>query len=299
MSKNANSSQKTSGDKWYADRSVQLALLGVGGTIIAAIITILPQYLGGSRQPEPTQTAIIWTATAQELSTATQEPILPTETLTPGPTDTATPSPTPTPITPPLSCLDRWQVISSNPDLIETGGAGDCAVSNAPALGISASKSGIGIGINNFREQGTFGIATLLPTDATITLDINLTVLTQGEFWVALSNTPTPENNMLIFAVQPKDGEVRIYNDQITKFSQNYKYKDLITNTVYSSGPPFIYQIILETSGNRVSPQIHYTNIPSQTVNLPKYLFIGYNNKSTLGSMSLQVEISNLTVEVE
>jgi hypothetical protein len=299
MSKNTNSSQKPSGDKWYADRSVQLALLGVAGTIIAAVITILPQYLGNSQQPEPSQTPIIWTATMADSPTETLEPILPTETFTPGPTDTVTPSPTSTPITPPLSCLDRWQIVSSNPDLIETGSAGDCALSNAPTLGISASKSGISIGVNNFKEQGTFGIATPLPADATITLDIKLTVLTQGEFWIALSNTPTPENNMLIFAMQPKDGEVRIYNDQITKFSQNYKYKDLITNTVYSSGPPFIYQIILKASGNRVSPQIHYTNLPSQTVNLPKYLFIGYSNRSTLGSMSLQVEISNLTVEVE
>lgn len=299
MSKKSDQSRDSSSNKWYADRNVQLTLLGVVGTIIAAVITILPQYIGAPQSPEPTQTAIVWTATVVDLPTKTEEPIPPTETATPAPTDTATPSPTPTPITPPISCLDRWQIVSSDLDLAGTGSTGDCAIANVPALGISASKSGISFGVNNFREQGTFGLATLLPSDATITLNVDLTVLTQGEFWIALSNDPSPENNMFIMAIQPNTGELRLYSDQTSRFSIKYNYDELLTNTALFSGPPFSYKITFATSGNSVKPQIHYTDLPPQIVNLPKYLFIGFSNKSTLGSMTLQAEISDLSFEVE
>ncbi len=296
---NSSRSRKPKKEKWYKNQTVVLTLIGAGATIIAAVITVLPQILETARKPEPTQTAIPITATVERAPTlpptSTEMAIPFTETASPTPTETATP----TPVSPPISCLERWQVVSSDPDLSETSGAGDCPVASAPDLGISASRSGISIGVNNFREQGTFGITTPLPVDAKVTLDVSLTVLTQGEFWIALSNTPNPENNLYILAIQPKSGELRTYVDQTSEFSEKYRYKDVTSNTIYSSGPPFIYRIILDTSGNKVSPQIHFTNLPSQIVNLPKYLFIGYSNKSTLGSMSLQVEVSSLTVEVK
>ena len=299
MSEKTNRSQKSSDDKWYTDRSVQLTVLGVVGTIVAAIITILPQYIGNPQTPEPTQTAIIWTATVVEPPTATQESILPTDTVTPGPTDTATPSPTPTQITPPLSCLDRWQVISSDPDLADGTGQGACTLTSIPGLGISASKNGVSFGTNSFRNQGIFGISTVLPADATVTLTVDLIVLTQGEFWIALSNDPTPENNMAIIALQPQNGEVKTYSDQTSTSTGKYLWSELIANTSLTSGPPYNYVVKFTTSGNRVEPQIHFTNLPTQITNLPKYLFIGYSNKSTLGSVTMQVDVSDLTVEAK
>jgi hypothetical protein len=56
--------------------------------------------------------------------------------------------------------------------------------------------------------------------------------------------------------------------------------------------------ILKPISGNKVSPQIHFANLPSQFVNLPKYLFLGYSKKSSLGSMTVQVEITNLKFEL-
>jgi hypothetical protein len=226
--------------------------------------------------------------------------VLPTDTATeipPTPTETITPSPTP--VDPGIACLDRWQVISSNPDLAETNSSGDCAQASVPGLGISASRAGVSFGINNFREQGTFGIATSLPTDATVTLQVKFLVLSQGEFWIALSNTPSPENKMMILALQPNTGEVRFYSDQTSRFSNKYNYRDLLTNTTLSSSLPYTYNITFAISGNRVSPRIHFTNLPPQTVNLPRYLFIGYNKKSNQGSMTIQVEISDLVVGVD
>ena len=285
-------SRKSKKKKWYENQALIIAILGV----IAALISVSPQIIGAFQKPEPTPTVIPRTATMEPspaLSPTPTETVIPfTATFSPTPTETGTP----TPITPPLGCLDRWQVISSNPDLAETTSQGDCKQASVPALGISTSRDGISFGINSFREQGNFGIATSLPTDVTVTLQVDLRVLTQGEFWIALSNTPDPENNMFILAVQPNSGELRLYSDQTSRFSNKYNYSDLLTSTTLSSGPPFSYKITFAISGNSVNPQIHFTDLPAQIVNLPKYLFIGYNNKSTLGSVSLQAEIGDLSV---
>jgi hypothetical protein len=291
-----NSSQN---NKWFADRSVQLTVLGVAGTIIAAVISILPQFIGNSKAPEPTQAPIIWTATVVDLPTNTAEPILPTETSTPAPTETAAPSLTPTSITPPNGCLDRWQVISSNPDLIETSGSGDCTQTSIPSLGISASSQGIGFGINSFREVGTFGIATSIPADATISLSVKLTVFTRGEFWIALSNEPNPETNMNIIALQSQFGEVKVYNNQTDSFIERYTWDELVNGTTLSGGPPYTYDITFTTDGNKVDQRIHFTDLPSQFVNLPNYLFIGYSKKSSLGSLTLQAEITGIEFDIK
>ena len=285
----------------FQNQTLMITLIGVIGTIIAAIITISPQLI--QLVSKPTDTPFpTFTLTVAPTSPQTEKPteVLPTDTATeipPTPTETIIPSPTP--VDPGIACLDRWQVISSNPDLAETNSSGDCAQASVPDLGISASRAGVSFGINNFREQGNFGIATSLPTDATVTLQVKSLVLTQGEFWIALSNTPNPEDKMMILALVPNTGEVRFYSDQTSRFSNKYHYRDLLTNTTLSSSLPYTYNITFAISGNRVSPRIHFTDLPPQTVNLPRYLFIGYNKKSNQGSMTIQVEISDLVVGAE
>ncbi len=299
MSDKTPRSRKASNKKWYEDKNIQLALLGVIGTTIAALISVLPQLLNARQKTEPTQTPIIWTATIAASPTATMEPVLSTNTPIPTLTSTATLSPTPTRNTPPISCLDRWQVISSEPDLAATTRQGDCNQANVPGLGFSSSQSGISIGVNNFQKQGTFGIATSLPSAVTVTMQVDLNVLTQGEFWIAVSNTPNLENNMMILALEPKTGEVRFYSDQTSRYSRKYEWSQLLANTALNASSPHTYKITFAISGNSVSPQIYFTSLPSQIVNLPNYLFIGYNNKSTIGSMTLQVEISDLHFDVK
>jgi len=292
-------SRKSGSAKWYENQTLLIAILGVAGTIIAALISVSPTIIQSLQKPEPTQTAIPSTATLEMtptlMPTSTETSIPFTETISTTPTETGTP----TPITPPTGCLDRWQIIASNTDLAEIRSAGNCTFASAPDLGISASSTGISFGINAFREQGTFGIATSLPTEATISLSVNLTVLTQGEFWIALSNEPNPENNMAIIALQSQFGEVKIYNNQTDTFVERYLWDELTSNTTLGNGPPYLYNITFNTNGNKVTQQIHFTNLPSQFVNLPNYLFIGYNKKSSLGSVTMQVEVTNISIDVK
>jgi hypothetical protein len=297
MSKKTDSGEETKNP--FFNPTVLAALItGIVGLIVALITTLpilIPLLSGSTETPIPTLTATVL-STSPAIETPTK--VLSTDTATqisPAPTETVTL--TPTPITPPISCLNRWQVISSDPDLAETTSQGDCEQANVPGLGISSSQNGLSIGVNNFQKQGTFGIATSLPTAVTVTMQVDLNLLTQGEFWIAISNSPNPEDRMMILAMEPKTGEVRIYNDQTSSYSRKYEWSQLLANTSLTASSPHTYKITFAISGNSISPQIYFTNLPSQIVNLPKYLFIGYNNKSTLGSMTLQAEISDLNFE--
>lgn len=277
---------------------VLTALITVIGSIITTLIVTATDLLK-ARQLSPASSTSISAATATfPPPTATWSPIPPTEappTVTftaPAPTDTP-----PTPVTPPLDCLERWQVISSDETLTAPGSSPECSIAHLPGLGISASSLGLLFGQNNFKKQGLFGIATPVPGEATLRFRVEMTVLTQGEFWIALSDTPTPEANALIFALQPQNGEVRYYLNQTSAPNGRIYWDQLSSQVNFGAAPPYVYDFKVTISGNKVSHEINLIDLPSQIVNLPKYLFLGYRNKSTLGSVTMQVKISNLAIE--
>jgi hypothetical protein len=288
-----------SNHKWYTDRSVQLTILGVAGTIIAAVISILPQFISNSQSPDPTQTPVVWTATVIELPTATPEPILPTDTATPGPTGTATLSPTPTetptstPITPPLSCLDRWEVISSAPGTVFA--SGNCEKYSYPDLGIEPIQSSILSFVQpSILINETTGITTRFSNNATeISFDVKLDEVTDGEFWIALSNAMDPDSNAVSIRLQ-SNGLVRIY-DVSGNFYTEKSWNELRNGTIYSANKPFYYNFVIRISGTNLNIGINNTrlNLPGR----PEYLFLGYKNKSAVKDVTLFVEVSNLEIK--
>ncbi|MFZ5909825.1 MAG: hypothetical protein ACOYYU_07415, partial [Chloroflexota bacterium] len=225
MSKKNASSEETK--KPFSNPTVLAAIIGVIGTIIVTLITTSPQIIAALKPPTET-------ATPTAIIPATNTPVptmiefLPTVTSTeipPNPTETI--APPPTPVDPGITCLDRWEIKSSEASLVAPGASGDCKVANVPGLGITTSNAGLLFGQSSFREQGLFGIATSIPTNATIRLRVEMSTLTQGEFWIALSNTPQPDANALIFALQPQYGEVRYYLDQTETYNGRYYWEQL------------------------------------------------------------------------
>ena len=292
-------SQNSSNTKWYADRSVQLTLLGVIGTIAAAVISILPQYIKNSPGPDPTQTAVIWTATLAESATDTPEPILPTDTATPGPTDTATLSPTPaetatiTPITPPLGCLDRWEVISSAPG---TGySSGNCKKYSYPDLGIEPIQdTALSFAQPSILINETTGITTGFSNNVTeISFDVKLDDISDGEFWIALSNGMDPDHNAVSIRLQ-SNGLVRVY-DVNGNFYTDKTWNELRDGTIYSANKPFYYNFVIRISGTNLSIGINNTRL--NLSGRPEYLFLGYKNKSAAKPVTLFAEISNLEMK--
>lgn len=294
------SDTKNSSDtKWYADRNVQLTMLGVFGTIVAAIITILPQYIRGSQNQEPTQTAVIWTATAEELPTATDEPVLPTDTFTPGSTETATLPPAPTetptvtPVTPPLSCLDRWEIISSNPGTVFS--LGSCEKYSYPDLGIEPiQNTGLSFAQPSILINETTGIVTSFSSSVTeISLDVKLDDISDGEFWIALSDGNNPDNNSVSIRLQ-SNGLVRIY-DVNGNFYTEKTWNELRDGTIYSANKPFYYNFIFRISGTDLNIGINNTRLSLS--GKPDHLFLGYKNKSAVKEVTLFVDVSNLEMK--
>jgi hypothetical protein len=292
-------SNNSSNTKWYADRSVQLTILGVAGTIIAAVISILPQFIGNSRSPEPTQTPLVWTATVFEEPTDTPAPIFPTNTPTEGPTGTATlpatptETPTATPITPPLNCLDRWEVISSAPGTVYASGS--CEKYSYPDLGIEPIQSSTlsfvqpAISINE-----TTGITTRFSDNATeISFDVKLDDVSDGEFWIALSNGTNPDSNAVSVRLQ-SNGLVRIY-DVNGNFYAEKSWNELRQGTIYSANKPFYYNFVIRISGTNLNIGINDTRL--NLSGRPDYLFLGYKNKSETKAVTIIAEVSNLTIK--
>lgn len=299
MSKKTDSGEDTK--EPFSNPTVLAAIITGVVTVIVALITASPQIIAAIKPP---------TETAVPTSTATIPPtvaIIPTETdALPSatatenpPTPTETTIPSPTAVDPGVACFDRWEIVSSEPDYATPDSNNECASVGIPGLGISTSGDELIFGQNNFRQQGTFGISTSLPPEATVTMKVQKSVLTQGEFWIALSNQPDPGSNMMIIALEPKLGEVRTYVDQTDSAAGRFTWAQLSKDTSYGNGPTYIYDIVLKTTGNHVDTRINFFDMPSQIVNLPKYLFIGYQNASTLGSVSLSVKVSELTIQAD
>jgi len=298
MSKKNESSEETK--KPFSNPTVLAAIIGVIGTIIVTLITISPQIIAALKPPTETVTP---TSTVSSPATNTPVPAtiesLPAAASTdtpPAPTETIAPSPTP--VDPGITCLDRWEIISSEASLVAPGASGDCKVANIPGLGISTSNAGLLFGQGSFREQGLFGIATSIPANATIRLRVEMTTLTQGEFWIALSNTPQPDANVLIFAPQSQYGEVRYYLNQTETYNGRYYWEQLSSEVNFGEVPPYIYEFEFTTTGNEVDSEINLIDFSSQIVNLPNYLFLGYRNKSTIGSLTMRVKVTKLEIEL-
>lgn len=207
------------------------------------------------------------------------------------PTNTPTITPSPAPLT--LSCLDGWTAISDDETLIIPTKRSDCIKAGYNDLGILTSNENLIFRLDNFDRQGIFGLSAQIPFDATIEFQIDLTYMIQGEFWVALSNSPKPEKNMLVMAIQnlrESSGDVRVYLNQADTHIDSASGKNL------GSGPPYRYKFMFTTDGSEIRTRINSVNFRKQAFNIPQYLFLGFRNKSTLGYVALEATISNLII---
>ncbi len=289
-------SQESKKTKWYENQALLIAVLGVAGTIVAAIISVSPQLIAALK-PEPTPTAIPATATLEIIpalsptptGTITPTTIPPTETLSPTPTET----PTPTPLTPPLSCLDRWQVISKAPTTPQPQGG--CEKYSYPDLGIEPGRNDIlSFGKTAIQIDGLTGIATELSNDVTeISFTVELNNLVDGEFWVALSGDSNPESNSISVRVQP-NGLIRVYDTNGTLYTDK-TWDELRAGTIYGSGKPYIYNFVFKIAGPNVTIAIN--DLPLKLTTNPDYLFFGYKNKSSVNPVTIFGSVSKLAIK--
>jgi hypothetical protein len=287
-------SDKSTKKKWYENQALIIAILGV----VAALLSALPSIIGALPKPEPspTATAILPTATIESATltpsataTATETTIPPTATLSPMPTETATI----TPVTPPLNCLDRWEVISSAPGTVYSSGS--CEKYSYPDLGIEPSQNTVlSFAQPSILVNETTGIATKFSSDVSeISFDVKLDNISDGEFWIAVSKTADPDNNSVSIRLQ-SNGLVRIY-DINGNFYTEKTWNELRDGTIYSANKPFYYNFVIRISGSNLNIGINNTRL--NLSGRPNYLFLGYKNKSATKPVTLFVEVSNLEIK--
>lgn len=281
--------------KWYENQAMIIAILGV----LAAMIGVLPSIIEALPKPEPTATAIIPTAsfdasptsppTATIIATVTETPVPPTATLSPTPTET----PTATPVTPPLSCLDRWEVISSAPGNVFPQGS--CEKFSYPDLGIEPGGAAtLAFAKSSIEINETTGVTTQFSSDVTeISFDVRLDEIADGEFWIAFSDGINPDRDAVSIRLQ-SNGLVRIY-DVNGNFYTEKTWNELRQNTVYSANKPFYYNFVIRISGTNLNIGLNNTRL--NLTGRPDHLFLGYKNKSTVKPVEVFVEVSNLEIK--
>jgi len=291
---NSTQSDESTKKKWYENQGMIIAVLGV----VAALLTALPSIIGALPKPEPTPTAMVPTATislptltstAAITMTATETTIPPTATLSPTPTETATI----TPITPSLGCLDRWEVISSAPGTVYS--SGNCEKYSYPDLGIEPVQNTILSFVQpSILINETTGITTQFSNNVTeISFDIELDDITDGEFWIALSNGMDPDHNAVSIRLQ-SNGLLRVY-DVGGNFYTEKTWNELRDGTIYSANKPFYYNFVIRISGTNLN--IGINSIRLNLSGRPEYLFLGYKNKSAVKDVAVFAEVSNLEMK--
>lgn len=283
------------------------------GTIITGVVTVVVtvlQVLPQLNLPEPKGSE---SPTATSSLTATFTPtILPTETESAEVESrvilTETPTPTPTPEPPSVTCLNGWWVVNTLKVPTTQDPREGCDASGVPELGISTSAEGFLVTLQRqrFSEIGIFGISSKarLPVNAEIELRVDAYGLYNAEFWIGLSNTPDMSPDTMILALDPalgdqrfQSGNIRIYRNNFNSELIGYQWPEL--NTQARQTPPFYYDIKLTITGGNVDILVNNIPLSSQVVNFPRYLFLGFRNKTVNGSVDIRVEVSKLTIETQ
>jgi hypothetical protein len=285
----------------------------VVGAIITGIAAILTTWLTvlpnlRSQRPQEVEPPAAGAVIAVQPSFTAEMPTLePTRTATPVlivSTDTPTLTPTPRPVS--LTCLEGWWLIMLPKKLdYEQEAREGCAASNYRGLGFSTSSDGFQITLDKSKVTGTYGISTgPLPENAVIRMKVKVSILYTAEFWVGLSNSKNPDPDVLILAMDPAasgqnipPGSIRIYKNNFDTKLAGYNWPVLDPSGGQSNRAPFIYDLQFTVSGGNVEIRVNNIPLTSQIVNFPRYLFLGFRNKSTQYSATVYVTVTNLQIE--
>lgn len=303
MKKPRKSSKKSDSDSanQKIDPTVLTAVIGGIVTVVVALITILPQFLE-PRQPVEAPPTLAAATMVNPTSTFIPTAIL-SETGS-APAATVFASPSIAELVPQINCLDQWEIITleGSPDITPVP-QGQCNVTSIP--GIVTSDSGLSfIGTNIFKGKvGIYGIAVKVPSTSVVEFTAHLSQLYNAAFWVGLSSSPTPQDNMMILALRPSfqpsanpQGDIDLYINQYGKPDGQYLWDNLSAGTGITDGPPYLYNFRFNINNGKIETQINDLGLESQFVSQPIYLFLGFYKKSNSGSVTLDVNVDNWKV---
>jgi hypothetical protein len=279
------------------DPTITAALIGVVGTIIVTLITVL-----GNRppeaQPKPVPpTAVVFTETVAPTPQ-------PTDTVPAGdPTSTAepptnTPEPIPTATLIPIgsdwseNCISLlWVPYPSS--INATGDDRGCLVQPVDKFYTTTGKLAFSYDDRSSGSQ-VYGMFARLPADGTARVDLRLTTVSRGEIMVGVFASPDVNSDGVLVVV-PASNDVTRRQQFIMKTMPGQQR--FATSAELSADPP-VYDVFFDYNSGSISVKLFKDQVELGTVPVlsgEKWLFLGYQTFN--GNNTLQAAFENLFMQ--
>ena len=274
---------------------ITAAWIGVAGTLIVTVVTII---LTRPQSPVDPATPVPVVITATTMST-----VVPTDTVPPGeststPAPTDTPAPTATEVEPVEIGQDWAQgCVSSSwvayPGTIAVTDKGDGCLAQ-PINKFFASDGRLAfLYKDRVASEEIYGLfAPLSSSEGTVSLDISLRELINGDVWVGIFAEPDINSAGMILVIP--EGNVK--NRNVTQKTMPGQITKDITTTI-NSNPP-VYNVVLSYNSGSIAGSVPALKYNFTSVSVPsanKWLFVGY--RLVTGTNNIDAEFLNLTIK--
>jgi hypothetical protein len=285
------------------DPTIIAALIGVCGTVMVTLITLVLPRLTPATPTATTQLAIpIWTDTAVSISTPTNAPTpVPTDTVPVGdPTSTSapdTPTPEPTFTPAPAKIGEDWangcisELWIGYPS-IQTTENGDTGCLVEPVHYFFANDGRLTFLANSrFPDTQVYGMFAPLPANGTASIDVFLTTLQDGEIWMGVFAQPDINSQGVIMVIPPGDPKNRPLVQKTMPGQID------VQDTIFFTPSSPIYNVVFEFGNGSVSTIIMHDTVfdPLPVNGTPQWLFVGFQAKK--GNNRIDAAFLNLVIQ--
>jgi len=277
---------------------VIVAVIGLLGTIAAALIGVYGNRASTSQPTGVPPTAVFYTNTVQPSPIPTDTVPAGDATSTPEPA-TPTPTPNPTPVIIPVGADWQENCISTlwlpYPSSIEVG-SDDKGCLIQPVDKFYTTTDRLAFSFNEkVSSAQIYGMFAKLPSDGTVELDVHLITVNNGEVLMGVFESPDV-NSKGALVVIPSSNNVTKKQKMILKTMPGQKTFSQ-TGAPLSEDPP-IYDASFDFNGGNVRVRVNKNLIDLGTVSVvsgEKWLFLGYQVVN--GTNAIQAEFLNLKIQ--
>lgn len=277
---------------------VIVAVIGLVGTIVAALIGV---YGNRGSTPQPTAvppTAVFYTNTVPPSPVATDTVPVGEATSTPEP-PTSTPEPLPTATVIPVGSDWLQNCISTDwvpyPSSIQVGSDDKgCLIQPVDKFYTTTGRLAFSYD-GRVSSAEIYGVFTKLPSDGTASLDVQLTTVTNGDILMGIFESPDVNSNGAMIVI-PASNNVNKKQNMILKTMPGQR-TFAQTGDNLSADPP-IYNVFFDFNGGGIDVKVikGQINLGSITVvSGEKWLFLGYQVLN--GTNTIQAEFLNLNIQ--
>jgi len=277
---------------------VVVAVIGLIGTIVAALIGVYGNRASVAQPTTIPPTAVFYTNTVPPTPAPTDTVPVNDATSTPEPA-TATPTLASTPTLIPVGVDWTQNCISTlwlpYPTTIEVG-SDDKGCLIQPMNTFYSTSSGLAFSFAGRASSAQiYGVFTKLPADGTVKVAVQLTVVNKGDVLMGIFASPDIESDGAMI-VMPESNNVKKKQNMLLKVMPGQRTFSQTGDTL-SADPP-VYDAFFDFTGGSVKVLVNNDQIDLGSVSVvsaEKWLFLGYQVVN--GTNTIQAEFQNLIIQ--